>query len=343
MSDPTRIPLFVLRGLFFLCAAGTGVYVARVAGDEQNLLVYLGIAGGLAAIVILSEVLFGKAPIALVSAVVFGTLIGALAAWLFTGLVEVVAQNLRPLGAQELHIIRLALTLIFVYYGITLILRTKDDFKFIIPYVEFSRELRGSRPLVLDTSALVDGRIDALFATGLVEATAVVPRFVLDELQALADSQDRAKRARGRRGLDIVKALRDRERGRVEILERDPEGAAGAGVDRKLVLLAKELGALLVTTDAALSKLGALEGVRVLNVHEVARALQTRAVPGDRIALKLVKPGEAPDQAVGYLEDGSMVVVEKARERIGAEVTVEVTSAIRTSAGQMFFAKIPGG
>ncbi len=336
--DPNRIALFVLRGLFFLLAAGTGLYVARVVGDAGKELAYLGVGCALGAVVIASEIFFSRAPIALVSAMVFGTMLGVLVAWLFTGVVEVIARHVHPLGPTELHVIQLVLTVVFVYFGITLILQTKDDFKFIIPYVEFSRELRGTRPFVLDTSALVDGRFEGLVASGLLDAPLVAPRFVIDELHALADSQDKGKRARGRRGLDVLRALRERAAGRLEIVDRDPDPAAA--VDRKLVLLAKEVGGKLVTTDAALVKLAGLEGVRAINVHDIARALQARAAPGERLSVRLVKPGEGPEQAVGYLDDGSMVVVERARERVWEEVTVEVTSGIRTSAGHMFFAKL---
>lgn len=335
-----RIPLWVIRALFFLCAVGTGSYIARVAGEAPLQLLYMGVAAGLAGVVILSEIFFSKSPIAIVSAVVFGITSGFLVALLFTGLIEIIVQSFTSLRPQDVSAIRLVLTLICVYYGITLILQTRDNFKFIIPYVEFSRELRGSRPLVLDTSALVDGRFEALCATGFVDAPVVVPRFVLDELQTLADSQDKGRRAKGRRGLDSLRAIRDGGKTSVEIAERDPPGAAGAEVDRKLVLLAKELGAKLVTTDAALGKLCGLEGVRVSNLHEIARALQARAAVGDKLTLKLLKPGEGAEQAVGYLEDGSMVVVERARARIGEEAIVEVTSGIKTSAGQMFFAKL---
>jgi uncharacterized protein YacL len=338
-----RLSLFVIRALFFICAVGTGSYIARVAGDAHLQLPYMAVAAAIAALVILSEVFFSKSPVAMVSAVVFGVTIGFLVAWLFTGLIEIIVQNLTTLRPQDVSAIRLVLTLICVYYGITVILQTKDDFKFIIPYVEFSRELRGSRPLVLDSSALIDGRIEALCATGLVDAPVVAPRFVIDELQALADSQDKAKRAKGRRGLDVLRAIREQGKAPVEIADREPAGAAGAPVDRKLVLIAKELAGKLVTTDAALAKLAVLEGVRVIGLHEVARALQARALVGDRLSLKLVKPGEGAEQAVGYLEDGSMVVVERARARLGEQATIEITSGIRTSAGQMFFAKLVEG
>jgi uncharacterized protein YacL len=335
-----RIPLFIIRALFFLCAVGTGSYIARVSGDASLQLLYMAIAAAIAGVVILSEVFFSKSPIAIVSAVMFGTTSGFLTAWLFTGMIEIVAQNLTAVRPQDVAGIRLILTLIFVYYGITLILQTKDDFKFIIPYVEFKRELQGTRPLMLDTSAIVDGRFEALLSTGLIDAPVVVPRFVLDELQALADSGEKGKRAKGRRGLDAVKSMRA-GKSSVEIFERTPAGAVpDAGVDRKLVLLARELDGKIVTTDSALCKLAALEGVAAANLHEIAKALQVRTTVGDRFALKLVKPGEGPEQAIGYLEDGAMVVVEKAREKVGEDVTVEVTGGIRTSAGQMFFAKI---
>ncbi len=330
--SPTRIPLFIIRGLFFLCAVGTGSYLAKLAGEPEQRLLYMGVAAALAIAVVLSEVYFSRSPIALVSSITFGLIIGFLVAWLFTGLIEVVAQP----SPMDLQAIRLVLTLVSVYFGVTLLIQTKDDFKFIIPYVEFKRELGGARPAVLDTSALVDGRFAELCRLKVFEAPIVVPRFVLAELQALADSDDKGKRARGRRGLDIVKSLRDGGAA-LEIAEEDPPGE---GVDRKIVVLASRVGGILVTTDQALQKLGALDGVTVLNVHDLARALQTRALAGARLTLKLVKPGEGAEQGVGYLEDGSMVVDEKGRGRVGEEVSVEVTGNIKTSAGQMFFAKI---
>ncbi len=343
-----RIPLFVIRAVFFLCSVGIGSYLAKVVGREggADQLLYMGVAAGLATVVIATEVFFSTSPIALVSAIVFGIIIGFLVAWIFTGLIEVVAEP----PPQLLSGIRLILTLVCVYFGITLILQTKDDFKFIIPYVEFSREIRGTRPLILDTSALVDGRLADVAATGLFDMPVLVPRFVVDELHALADSQDKVKRARGRRGLDVLKALKDGKAVAVEILEREvakaaPPGAAGggegtAGVDAKLVALSKELGGRIITTDGGLCQVAALQGVVAVSMHDLARALQARAVAGDRLTLKVIKPGEGQDQGVGYLEDGTMIVVEKGRSRVGQEVTVEVTGKIQTSAGRMFFAKL---
>lgn len=328
-------PLLVIRALFFACAVGTGSYLAKLAGKPEDQLFYMTVAAAIAGVLILTEVFFSRSPIAVVSSITFGTILGFLAGWLFTGMIEVVAQP----GATELPAIRLVLTLIFVYLGITLLLQTRDDFKFIIPYVEFKSELKGVRPAILDTSALIDGRFPELCRTGLFDAPLVIPRFVVDELQALADSQDKGKRARGRRGLDVLKSLRDANRD-VDILDRTDPETDGAPVDRRLVTLARALSATIVTTDAALQKVGELDGVRVLNVHDLARVLQTRITAGERLTLKLVKPGEGAEQGVGYLEDGSMVVVEKGRGKVGEEVSVEVTGNIKTSAGQMFFAKM---
>jgi len=332
-----RITLFVIRGLFFLCAVGTGSYLARLSHEPQHQLLYMGVAAAIAVALILTETFFAKSPVATVSAITFGTIMGFLAAWLFTGLVEVVAQP----EVGLLQGFRLVLTLIFVYLGITLLLQTKDDFRFIVPYVEFSRDLRGVRPTILDTSALIDGRFPDLAMKGLYDAPLVVPRLVVDELHALADSQDKLKRARGRRGLDAVKAMRDAGV-QVEIVEGISGPDDAAPVDRKLVALARKLDGPIVTTDAGLQKVGELDGVKVLNVHEIAKVLQLRVTTGEKIQLRLSKPGEGAEQGVGYLDDGSMVVVEKARAKVGEDVLVEVTGNIRTSAGQMFFARIAG-
>jgi uncharacterized protein YacL len=336
-----KMPLLVIRALFFLCAVGTGTYLAQLAGKPEDQLLYMTIAGAIAGLLIVTEVFFSRSPIAVVSSITFGTMLGFLAAWLFTGMIEVVAQPYVKDAREVLPAIRLIMTLIFVYFGITLLLQTRDDFKFIIPFVEFKSELKGVRPAILDTSALIDGRFPELCRMGLFDPPIVIPRFVVDELQALADSQDKGKRARGRRGLDVVKSLRDAGRD-VDILDRSDPETDGAPVDRRLIALGRALSAALVTTDAALQKVGELDGVRVLNVHDLARALQTRVTAGERLTLKLVKPGEGAEQGVGYLEDGSMVVVEKGRGKVGEEVSVEVTGNIKTSAGQMFFAKMVG-
>jgi uncharacterized protein YacL len=235
-----------------------------------------------------------------------------------------------------LAFLRIVSTTIFCYFGVTVLLQTKDDFKFIIPYVEFRKEVKGRSPLVLDTSAIIDGRIHALLSTGVLDQRITVAKFIFDELQAIADSPDRGRRERGRRGMDILEQLR-REFG-AEVLDR--KLPPDTEVDSALLDLVVATGGKLVTTDFNLQKRARLQGITVLNLNDLAAALKPAIVPGEVQRVKLLRAGEDPGQGVGFLSDGTMVVVENASRRIGQEVTIEVTSAIQTSAGKMIFGRL---
>jgi uncharacterized protein YacL len=224
------------------------------------------------------------------------------------------------------------------YLSISFILQTKDDFRFIIPYVEFSKQTKGARPMLLDTSVLIDGRIVDIAETGLLESQLVVPQFVLDELQAVADSPDRTKRNRGRRGLDMLGALRKSDRAEVTLYESadDQEG----GVDQKLMVLARTLSARVLTNDYNLNKVAQLSGVDVININDLNTALRPVVVPGEKMRVLIAKAGEEAGQGVGYLEDGTMVVVEHARPHIDQEIDFVITRALQTSAGRMIFGRL---
>lgn len=194
-------------------------------------------------------------------------------------------------------------------------------------------------PKLLDTSAIIDGRFAELAATGLLEGPLRVPRFVLVELQTLADSADDARRARGRRGLDLLTTLAAGERG-VLVMETDfPEVPT---VDAKLVRLAKSSGGAIVTVDFNLTKVARVEGAPVLNVNEASEALRPVLLPGESLHIAVAKEGKEPGQGVGYLGDGTMVVVTDGADAIGSEVDAEVTSVLQTSAGRMVFARLRG-
>lgn len=231
--------------------------------------------------------------------------------------------------------IKVIIGLITCYIAISLVIQTKDDFRFVIPYVEFAKEIRGGRPILLDTSVIIDGRILDVVETRLMQGTLVVPTFVLDELQQLADSEDKIKRARGRRGLDILQKLQAADPIDVHIDERDVEGT---GVDEKLLILAQPMKARVMTNDFNLNKVAAVRGVEVINFNDVARAVRPVALPGEALEVRLVKPGESGQQGVGYLDDGTMVVVENGRSHLNQMARVTVTSTLQTSAGRMIFA-----
>jgi uncharacterized protein YacL len=225
-------------------------------------------------------------------------------------------------------------------------LQTKDDFRFLIPYVEFSKQVKGGRPMVLDTSVIIDGRIADLCDTRIIDTKLVVPRFVLNELQGIADSSDKLKRNRGRRGLDVLKRLQTNPRIELEMHDGHVPDGGKAGekirVDERLVLFARSIGARVVTNDFNLNKVAQLQGVDVINLNEMANSLKTVALPGEVLTIKVVKAGDQIGQGVGYLDDGTMVVVEQGRNLIGQEVAIVVTSVLQTPAGRMIFGRPEG-
>lgn len=190
----------------------------------------------------------------------------------------------------------------------------------------------------MDTSVLIDGRILDVIRLGFLEGVIVIPKFVLEELQKIADSGDTLKRNRGRRGLDIVRAIQADKNAVVEIAEKDYDDITE--VDTKLVRLAKERGGMVATNDFNLSKVAEIQGVRVLNINDLANALKQSVLPGEELQIYLAKEGKEPGQAIGYLDDGTMVVVEGGKRCVNFTVPVTVTSVLQTSAGRMIFAKL---
>lgn len=193
------------------------------------------------------------------------------------------------------------------------------------------------RPKLLDTSAVIDGRIAAAVAKGFIEGDLIIPSFVLEELQSIADSGEPGKRARGRRGLDTVHSLQEGS-GHVTIIERDFPNVSE--VDAKLIRLAKEMRACILTTDYNLDKVSQIQGVEVLNVNELAHSLKASVLPGETLGVRVLREGKEEDQGVAYLDDGTMVVIEGGRRRVGEEVDVEVTSVLQNPSGKMIFTRL---
>jgi uncharacterized protein YacL len=276
-----------------------------------------------------------------ISAVGFGLLLGLLLGALFWMVINPFYKFISP--AEE--VVRMLLTAVCCYFTISFLLQTKDEFRFIIPYVEFSKQVKGGKPLVLDTSVIIDGRIADICDTRIIDTKLVVPRFVLQELQGIADSSDKLKRNRGRRGLDVLKRLQANPKIELDMHEaiaelRDVEHKMR--VDERLVVFTKALGGKVVTNDFNLNKIAQLQGVDVINLNEVANALKTVALPGELMIVRIVKAGDQVGQGIGYLDDGTMVVVEQGRSSIGSEVSITVTSVLQTPAGRMIFGKIEG-
>ena len=238
---------------------------------------------------------------------------------------------------------QLLITIFSCYIAVSTLLQTKGEFRFIIPYIEFSKELKGAKPLVLDTSVIIDGRIADICDTGIIDTQLIVPRFVLQELQGIADSSDKIRRNRGRRGLDVLKKMQTNPKVDLQMHEGNlPELRDVHKVDERLVILAKALGARVVTNDFNLNKICQLQGVEVINLNELSNALKLVALPGEVLQVKIVKQGDQIGQGIGYLDDGTMVVIEQGRGSIGQEVLITVTSVLQTPAGRMIFGRIGG-
>ncbi|MFA5621330.1 MAG: PIN domain-containing protein [Thermovirgaceae bacterium] len=207
---------------------------------------------------------------------------------------------------------------------------------------ELAIEPGNERPAVklLDTSVIIDGRILEIAATGFLEGPFILPRFILNELQAIADSSDPTRRTKGRRGLDIINELRQLSEVTVQILEVTLKDFDVGSVDEGLVALAKEINAKVITTDYNLNKIAQIQGVSVLNVNELANAMKPTLLPGESITVDVLREGKEPQQGVGYLDDGTMIVVENGEDYIGKRVEVVVTSMLQTSAGRMVFGRI---
>lgn len=335
--------LTIIRAVFILIiAALANRFSQEVDASVNPWFVFVGILV-LAVAFVIADILIPRKRVQLVSAIYFGLVVGLILANLlataFTPMME--SMRLSPLLAQA---ILGMLTVVVCYTCISVLLQTKDDFRFIIPYMEFAREVKGARPLILDTSVVIDGRIADVAETRVIDQPLVVPRFVLQELQGIADSSEKLRRNRGRRGLDILSRLQKLDHVEVRIHEEEPPEAQGVKeVDQRLVLLAKSLGGKVVTNDYNLNKIAKLQGVEVINLNDLANALKPIVLPGEGLSVRVIRRGEEPGQGVGYLDDGTMVVVEQGAGRQGETVKVVVTSVLQTTAGRMIFGKIDGG
>lgn len=352
--------LIILRCIFLLVAAGAAVSIvtSKLLVGSPWWVAWLVFAGTMAAAmaVIGVDVLVKRKRIDTISCVYFGLVVGFFLTYVVSialaPLQETLADKLlegiesQPQLANMLGgVFQLVLGMILCYLCVSLLIQTKDDFRFIIPYVEFSKEVKGLKPYILDTSVVIDGRIADVVETRVLDNQIIMPRFILTELQSIADSSEKLRRSRGRRGLDILNRLRANELVDLKIYDRDLPESANQPVDMKLVLLAKHLEGKIVTGDYNLNKVARLHNVEVINLNDLANALKPVYLPGEKIEVRLVKPGEEEGQGVGYLDDGTMIVVENGRRHVGKSVQIEVTSILQTSAGRMIFGRflsVPG-
>ncbi len=328
-----QLTVNLLRVLFVTFC---GVVGSLITGELQANAIpglIIGILSGL--VLVLVDRLLKGFSLRAFSSATFGLLLG-----LFFANLLLASQILRYQPEETQWIARLIVYCVFGYLGTMLAMRSnRDEFSLIIPYVRFARETTQHEPIVIDTNVIIDGRIADLCATGFISRSLIVPRFLLGELQLLADSRDPIKRERGRRGLDILNQL---QRSREVDLTIHDGGAEESEltIDARLVRVARLLQARLLTNDQALCQVARLQQVPVLNLNDLSKALRPVVVPGDEVELSLVKEGRDPHQAVGYLADGTMIVVNQARGLIGRTATVVVSSALQTAGGRLIFAEL---
>jgi uncharacterized protein YacL len=330
--------LWAIRILFLSLCTAAGYAISQVrpefTGTEYapvfGMLIGFGFGGLMIA---LDEMLKGFSLRAF-SATTFGLLLGMAVALLigYSPLMENADEKVR-------WFVRLGLFLAFTYIGIILAMRSnKEDFSLIIPYVRFRPHSQSDNLLLLDTSVIIDGRIADLIDAHFLEGLIVVPRFVLKEIQQIADSTDPIKRARGRRGLEMLNRIQ--HNAGIEVRIHDGDFPDEKEVDSKLVRLARNLNARLFTNDYNLAKVAELQKINYVNLHEVAKCLKVILLPGEVLRLKIVREGRDKGQGIGYMPDGTMVVVNNGQSHIGQQVEVEVQSLLQTGAGIIVFAEI---
>ncbi len=319
-----------IRTLFLMMSGVVGYYIGIII-LHPILGAQIGCLSGL--VIIFLEYQFRRVSVHGLSSMVFGLLLGIFMAKLLSDIV-----SLLPLGEFVHSISRVILTLIFSYFGAVMALRGKDEFSVIIPYVRFQRQDFKEEEVLLDTSAIIDGRVTDIYKTNFLTGRLIVPRCVLQELQKIADSGDDLKRERGRRGMEMLRAMQ--KDAKIEIHIHEDELPVNLGVDERLVKIARMRAAKICTTDFNLGRIAALQGVEVLNIHELVNAVKSVVLNGEKLEVRLVKEGKEPNQAVAFMEDGTMIVVSDAQRLIGKKVYIVVTSVLQTQSGKMIFAKL---
>lgn len=326
----------IIRVILIMACSISGYFIAYYSVADSPYLYFESIAGfiiGLlvALLVIKIEKDIRKLSLKIILGGVAGMIVGLLIA-LILGFGLNMVSKIRE-NQQVVPWIYLLLTGILGYLGLVLGLKKVEEFSFRSGDYKATSDFR-----ILDTSVIIDGRIADICDSGFMEGELIVPRFVLNELQFVADSSDSMKRSRGRRGLDILNRMQKSSAINIEILEQDFTKIKG--VDGKLVALAKKINAKLMTNDYNLNKVAELQGVRVLNVNELANAMKPVVLPGEQMVVKIIREGKELGQGVGYLDDGTMIIVDHAQKMLNMNVEVVVTSVLQTTAGRMIFSEL---
>ncbi len=345
-----RLVILTIRLLFvtFMFAAAILPFIAGLNSSNQPIdEVVVDHLGPListiafAAIVLIIDMLTPNKRLSAVLGVYLGLVAGLFAALAVSLLIDLIGDSWGLVKGdpayQYLNLLKLVSGITLCYFAISIVFTTKDNLRLVLPYVEFARKVRGIRPMLVDTSILIDGRIEQLAVSSFIDAPLIITQFVIDELHRLSDSQDKTKRERGRRGLGVLSMLRNS--GQVELSIETAE-TSDESVDRALLELALSSGYRILTSDSNLQQVGQIEGATVLNINELSMAVRMQAVPGAVMQIEVVRKGESSKQGVGYLPDGTMVVIEDGGDSVGEFVMIEVTNSLQTSAGRMIFANL---
>lgn len=333
----------LLRLFFVVCCAVLGWQIGTYIGSPSATTILTYQFSGLALGVLLSlvivgvEISFTKHFIGVVTSALLGLLGGLILTLLFVRIIFLleIFQESSP-GFQTL--VQTALLIIFCYLGIVITLQTREKFKFIIPFMELQPEREKENELILDSNTLIDGRVKDLAQSGLLPHRFIVPSFIVQELQTLADSDDKTKRIRGRRGLNLLEELK--ESSEIKVVVDQASVPYAETMDEKLIQYARKKSSKILSNDYALNKVASLEDVQVINLNNIVKDMKKNVTPGEQLTVELTKEGEEENQGVGYLEDGTMVVVEDGQHHIGETVEVTISSSLETQAGQMIFAEM---
>lgn len=321
--------IVLIRSFFIILSGFVGYYIGTITGA---ILLGTAIGLGVGALMVIAEKSLYQVSFRGLSGMVFGLLLGIFMAKLLSDIIMIL-----PIDPGVHSLIRVILTVIFSYFGTVMSIRGKDEFHLIIPYVQFRRTDVKAEIVILDTSAIIDGRVMDIYRTKFLSGRLIVPRFVLLELQQLSDSADDIKRQRGRRGMELLQQMQASP----EVDIRIHEDEMGSGdVDTKLIKLAKVMEARICTTDYNLTKVGELQSIAVLNLHHLANVAKANFFTGEEMEVQLIKQGKEQGQAVAYLDDGTMIVVRDGADLIGERVNCIVTSVLQTSSGKMIFADL---
>jgi len=330
-----RNAILAIRIFFMiLCLAGGYLlHYASTTEDKSSWGVYVLIAGLLGALTILIDMLMKGISVRALSALTFGLTIGTIIS-LLIGSSPLFSQG----DEATLFLMQMVLFIVCTYLGSVIALRGKDDFNLVIPYVRFVAKDAQNPAIVIDTSALIDGRLVAICEARFLAGPLIIPRFVVDELQKVADSKIADRQAKGRKGLQTLNDLRKLDHLNLTIKETDLDKKQS--VDSRLVFLAKSMQAKLLTLDYNLAQLAEFQGVGWLNINALAKALTSELIPGEHFMVEIVKKGKENGQGVGFLGDGSMVVLNEANDLVGQTVEAEVISVLPSAGGKIIFGKI---